>query len=128
MARIRHIALQCEDPATLAEFYKTTFGLHEVNRLTVADGKTAVFVSDGYINLAIIPARGEGEGISHFGFLVDDVQETARIAKEAGAQTGIAPRPRDGRYAEYRLHDPVGTPLDLAEQGWATEPGASTRA
>src|SRR5215203_4634192 len=52
MARIRHIALQAEDTAKLAEFYKTTFGLHEVGRLTVADGRTAVFVSDGHINLA----------------------------------------------------------------------------
>ncbi len=125
MARIRHIALQAEDTAALAEFYKTTFGLHEVGRLTVADGRTAVFVSDGYVNLAIIPARGEPEGIAHFGFVVDDVRETGRIAKEAGAQTGVAPRPRDGRYAEFRIHDPVGTPLDLSEHEWGTEPGQS---
>jgi catechol 2,3-dioxygenase-like lactoylglutathione lyase family enzyme len=124
MARIRHIALQAEDTATLAEFYKTTFGLHEVGRLTVADGRTAVFVSDGYINLAIIPARGDREGIHHFGFQVDDVRETGRMAKEAGAQTGIAPRPQDGRYAEFRLHDPVGTPIDVGEHGWETEPNA----
>lgn len=124
MARIRHIALQAEDTAALAEFYKTTFGLHEVGRLTVADGRTAVFVSDGEINLAIIPARGDREGIHHFGFTVDDVRESGRVAKDAGAQTGIAPRPRDGRYAEFRIHDPVGTPLDLSEHDWDTAPGA----
>src|SRR5438046_2370890 len=118
MARIRHIALQAEDPAQLAEFYKTTFGLHEVGRLTVADGKTAVFVSDGDINLAIIPARGDSEGIHHFGFQVDDVMATGQTAKGAGASYQLAPRPRDGRYAEFRIHDPVGTPLDLSEHDW----------
>jgi catechol 2,3-dioxygenase-like lactoylglutathione lyase family enzyme len=118
-AKIRHIAICAEDTNKLAEFYKKTFDMYEVARL-----EAAVFLSDGYINLAILPAKANGgrEGIFHFGFQVDDVQEIGRRAKAAGASTGIAPRPRDGRYAEFRLHDPVGTPIDLAEAGWATEP------
>ena len=123
MAKIRHIALCAEHPATLAEFYKSTVGLHEVRRMVAEEGgPEAVFLTDGYINLAIIPARGRQEGIDHFGFLVDDIEVTGRTAKDAGAQTGIAPRPRDGRYAEFRIHDPVGTGIDLAEAGWAVEP------
>ena len=122
MAKIRHIAICAEEPFKLAEFYKTTFGMHEVARL-----EKAVFVSDGYINLALLPASANDgkEGIYHFGFQVDDVEEIARRGKAAGAQTGIAPRPRDGRYAEFRIHDPVGTPLDLSEHDWGTEPGQS---
>ncbi len=118
MPKIRHIAICAEDTAKLAEFYKTTFEMQEVARL-----EDAVFLTDGYINLAVLPARvNDGrEGMYHFGFQVDDVRETGRIAKAAGARTGIAPRPRDGRYAEFRVHDPVGTPIDLAEAGWATE-------
>jgi catechol 2,3-dioxygenase-like lactoylglutathione lyase family enzyme len=126
MAKIRHIALCAEDPARLAEFYKTTFGLQEIARMP-GDGPRGIFLSDGYINLAIIPARGEKEGINHFGFQVEDVRETGRRAKEAGASTGIAPRPQDGRYVEVRLHDPVGTPVDLAEAGWATRPEEGLR-
>jgi catechol 2,3-dioxygenase-like lactoylglutathione lyase family enzyme len=119
MAKIRHIAICSKDTSQLADFYKTTFGMTEVNRLDGSNG-LAIFLSDGYINLAVLPASANDgqEGIYHFGFQVEDVRETGRIAKEAGAQTGIAPRPRDGRYAEYRLHDPVGTPVDLAEKGW----------
>ncbi len=118
-AKIRHIAICAQEPFKLAEFYKSTFGMHEVARL-----EKAVFVSDGYINLALLPASANDgkEGIYHFGFQVDDVEEIARRGKEAGAQTGIAPRPRDGRYAEFRIHDPVGTGIDLAEAGWAVEP------
>ncbi len=52
---------------------------------------------------------------------MDDIEATGRTAKAAGAQTGIAPRPRDGRYAEYRFHDPGGTPVDLSEAGWVPE-------
>ncbi|HLH22701.1 MAG TPA: VOC family protein [Chloroflexota bacterium] len=118
---IRHIAVCAEDVRGLADFYKATFGMDEVGGVNPGDGKFAVFLSDGYINLAILPARGGKEGINHLGFQVDDIEATGRVAKEGGAQTGIAPRPRDGRYAEFRFHDPVGTPVDLSEAGWATE-------
>jgi hypothetical protein len=121
-AKIRHIAICTEDTVKLAEFYKTTFGMIEVMAQSPGDAQRAIYLSDGYINLAILPARGGKEGINHFGFQVDNVQETGRVGKEAGAQTGIAPRPRDGRYAEFRIHDPVGTGVDLSEAGWATEP------
>ena len=117
MAKIRHVAICTEDPEALAQFYRTTFGLGEVARQNAEEG-LAIYLSDGYINLAILPGRAGPPGINHLGFEVEDVRETGRIAKEAGAQTGIAPRPRDGRYAEFRLHDPVGTPVDLSENGW----------
>ncbi len=124
-AKIRHLAIASKDTVALAEFYKKTFGLHEVNRMSPTGDVPAIFLSDGYINVALLPARANGgkEGLFHFGFQVDDVEEIARRAKEAGAATGIAPRPQDGRYAEFRLHDPVGTPIDLAERGWETAPG-----
>ena len=122
MAKIRHVAICTEDPVKLAQFYRTTFGLSEVARQSPNPESLAIYLSDGYINLAILPAHGRPEGIQHLGFQVEDIQETGRVAKEAGAQTGIAPRPRDGRFAEFRLHDPVGTPVDLSEGGWRTEP------
>ncbi|HWP30047.1 MAG TPA: VOC family protein [Chloroflexota bacterium] len=120
--KIRHIAICTEDTVQLADFYKKTFGMIEVMAQFPGDRQKAIYLSDGYINLAILPARGGREGINHFGFQVDSVEEIGRVGKEAGASTGIAPRPRDGRYAEFRIHDPVGTPIDLAEAGWATEP------
>lgn len=120
MAKIRHVAILTEDPAKLAEFYQTTFGLTEVSRGSEKDGGQAIYLSDGYINLAVLPARGRPEGIEHFGFEVENIQEAGRVAKAAGAKQGLAPRPRDGRYAEFRLYDPVGTPVDLSEHGWKT--------
>ena len=124
--KIRHVAIFAQDTHQLAEFYKSTFGMIQVaTQMSVesqGEGPPAIYLSDGYINLAILPARGRREGIDHFGFQVDDVQAVGRLGKEAGANTGIAPRPRDGRYAEFRIHDPVGTGVDLSSAGWATEP------
>src|SRR5581483_4879089 len=100
-AKIRHIALRTENTRELADFYMNTFGMIQVfARPEKEDGppveKRAVYLSDGYINLAILPANGERQGIDHFGILVDDIEATGRVAKDSGAQTGIAPRPRDG--------------------------------
>ena len=134
MARIKHIALVTDDPAKTAEFYKQHFGLTELYRRPSDTGDKGVWLSDGYIYFAILkygdtdaPKLGPGQtsdlrGIHHIGFQVDDPEEIARRGKAAGSQTGIAPRPRDGRYAEFRIHDPVGTGVDLAQAGWAVEP------
>ncbi|MBI2211913.1 MAG: VOC family protein [Deltaproteobacteria bacterium] len=118
MAKIRHVAILTKDTPRLADFYKTTFGMKEVARGQEKEGMEAIYLSDGYINLAILPARGRPEGIDHFGFEVESVQETGRVATATGAKQGPTPRPRDGRFAEFRIHDPVGTPVDLSEAGW----------
>jgi catechol 2,3-dioxygenase-like lactoylglutathione lyase family enzyme len=114
MAHIRHIALLANDPAALAEFYRKTFGMREVDR--EGDGN-AIYVSDGYINLALIPARGRPEGIFHFGFEVENLEATAEVAVAGGA---TAPKrvPQDGRFNEAFIKDPVGTRVDLSEAGW----------
>jgi hypothetical protein len=117
--KIRHVAVCTEDTGKLAEFYKATFDMVEVARGSAREShNTSIYLSDGYINLAVLPANGREQGIQHFGFQVDDVRETGAAAKAAGAQQGIAPRPRDGRFAEVRFIDPVGTPVDLSEAGW----------
>jgi catechol 2,3-dioxygenase-like lactoylglutathione lyase family enzyme len=120
MARIRHIALLTEDQPKLAEFYKTTFGMKEVHRHAVQIGGEAIYLSDGAINLAILPARGRPEGIFHFGFQVDDVEATSAVAQAHGATQGPMGVPRDGRFAEVFIVDPAGTRVDLSKDGWKT--------
>jgi catechol 2,3-dioxygenase-like lactoylglutathione lyase family enzyme len=122
MAKIRHVAICAENTGQLAEFYKSTFGMREVRRRPGPVESVPIFLSDGYINLAVLPASQNGgrEGIFHFGFQVEDVPETSHRALTAGAAMEAEVQPQDGRYAEFRLHDPVGTPVDLSEQGWDT--------
>ena len=116
MHKIRHIAIRADDQAKVAEFYKSTFGMKEVRN--DADGR-AMYLSDGYITLAILRSRpGMANGIDHFGFQVDDMEAVGRAAAKAGGSAKMEERPHDGRYAECRVHDPAGSPIDLSEAGW----------
>jgi catechol 2,3-dioxygenase-like lactoylglutathione lyase family enzyme len=91
MVRIKHIAIRTLDPEKTAAFYRDVFGLQEVGQ-----ARAGVYLSDGYINLAILRSRGEGgeesprdaagyTGIHHLGFMVDDVDEICRKLDAAGA-------------------------------------------
>src|SRR3954453_1604835 len=107
MARIRHLAILTEDVEKLVKFYTTAFGLKIVHGVG-----TATYLSDGHINLAIIPIGPGGGvegpqlqvGINHFGFEVDDVTAVHDACKELNASTGVDKRPPN-REAEYRVHD-----------------------
>ena len=115
MPRIAHIAILAAEPAKLAEFYQNAFGFKEIARS--GENGEAIYVSDGHINLALLPARNRREGIFHFGIQVEDVKGAATTALAAGATGGKADLPRDGRFAETFVLDPVGTRVDLS-QGW----------
>jgi hypothetical protein len=120
MAKIRHIAIRAEDTASLARFYQSAFDLKEVGRGNIRNGVQAVYLSDGYINIAILPARnGQRQGLDHFGFEVENVDAAADPAIKAGASKPQE-SPKDGRFAEFFLYDLVGTRVDLSEHGWKT--------
>ena len=116
MARIRHLAILTEDVEKLVNFYTKSFGLE------IVDGVgTATYLTDGHINLAIIPIgperKIEGDqlqvGINHFGFEVDDVEALVPVCNANGASDQIRKRPPN-REAEYRLHDPDGNRMVLS--------------
>ena len=74
MAKIKHIAIRTHDIEKTAAFYKEAFGLEQVGV-----GQSGIYLTDGYLNIAILSMRGvvEGEtmkfGVDHVGFQVDDV-------------------------------------------------------
>ena len=90
MAKIRHIAIKVEDQEKTAEFYKNTFGMTEAWRGPVRDdGNRAIYLTDGYINMAVLPARGgrEGSGGSVTGHCYSRLSE----AWDATAARGSTP-------------------------------------
>lgn len=115
MPRIRHIAILAQEPAKLAEFYQKSFGFQEVARS--GENGEAIYVSDGHINLALLPARNRSEGIFHFGIEVEDVKSAVETALGAGGRGGKTELPKDGRFAETFVVDPAGTRVDLSK-GW----------
>jgi catechol-2,3-dioxygenase len=114
MARIKHIALICMDPDKLAEFYCDVFGMTvQVRRLG------GVHLTDGYLNLALLPQRAEGKapGLNHFGFQVDDRDVIAERLKKWKV-IGPEKRPANRTYAESRATDPEGNNFDLSVGGF----------
>ena len=61
MARLKHIAIRTPDVTGTVAFYKEAFGLEEVGK-----GRSGIYLSDGYINLAILnlktPTSPAGRG------------------------------------------------------------------
>ena len=132
MARIKHIALTTKEPAKVAEFYKTAFGLKELRR----SPSGAVFLTDGYIHVAVLTTKGEEApdmgahgphfaGIHHFGFEVDDLAETSHKLEVANGQRLIAKAEsdavmRDGVHANFEMKwsGPDGVVIDISHTGW----------
>ena len=131
MARIKHIAIRTPDPEKTAAFYQKVFGLEEVGL-----ARSGVYLSDGYINLAILKSVEEGSGaspreisgyagIDHLGFQVDNLDEMCRKLEEAGAQatnqridmvhpTGSS----TASYYELKYRGPDDQIIDITTSGW----------
>ena len=92
MPRIKHIAIRTPDPEKTAQFYINVFGLEEVGK-----AGSGLYLSDGYINLAILKSIDEGSGesvrdeagyagIDHLGFMVEDMDEIQAKLEAEGAR------------------------------------------
>jgi catechol 2,3-dioxygenase-like lactoylglutathione lyase family enzyme len=85
MGKLRHIAIAVPNTDEAAKFYEQAFGLKRVREST-----SAVLLSDGVISLAILDNKTSHEalghnGLHHFGFIADDVEEAAAKAEKSGA-------------------------------------------
>ena len=64
MNRIKHVAICAKDQEKVAQFYEKVMGLKRVERAEGEEGMTgarSIFLTDGYIALAIVPAGKEAE-------------------------------------------------------------------
>lgn len=115
--RIRHLAIMTRSPKKMAQFYQETFDMEIINK---APNDMAFFLSDGYLTLAILPHRLEGEaavGINHFGFEIEDLEAVKKKLADFGVEMPKM-RPAERPYAEYRACDPEGNQFDLSVHGY----------
>jgi catechol 2,3-dioxygenase-like lactoylglutathione lyase family enzyme len=106
---IRHIALYTPDPQKMANFYCTVLDMKEVERTD----RSSIFVSDGYLNLALLYQRKEEPiGLNHFGFHVQNNDDMQSRAERAGVRRG-AKRPERHTITEYNVHNPESQGLDI---------------
>ncbi|MGH7848480.1 MAG: VOC family protein [Candidatus Binatia bacterium] len=126
MARIKHIAIRTTDPEGTSAFYREVFGLKQVGL-----GRSGVYLSDGHINVAILRSRPEKEagngkiGIEHFGFQVDDVDETlSKLGRFGGAplteRVDVTPADASDAqfYYEIKCLGPDNQIIDISGSGW----------
>jgi len=114
MPKIRHLAIKTKDPARLAKFYEEVFGMKVIH----SERGGAMYMSDGYLTLAILRNRGEAtpSGINHFGFQVEDLQDVEK--KLAKWEEPMTQRPSTRPFAEYRAMDPDGNLFDISVHGY----------
>ena len=106
--RIRHIALNVQDRDAAAEYYKKIFGLEEKYR----GPNGTIYLSDGFVGVALIHSTDMPWGINHFGFVVDSVPAIV----DAAATTAVSNT--FGAVAESWIRDPEGNRVDISERGW----------
>ncbi|MFE4545920.1 VOC family protein [Streptomyces sp. NPDC056785] len=114
--RLRHVALVVQDSAAAAAFYRDTLQMEEFHQ----DPDGSRFLTDGYINLALIQQRLDGDvpaGFNHFGFEVPEVSGVADRMTGRGVARPVL-RGGDRPFAEYRAIDPEGNWFDLSEHGF----------
>ncbi len=117
--RIKHLAIITLDPERLAKFYEDVFGMERLKR---PPGNTkvskAVFMTDGYLTLALLENKAEGKapGLNHFGFQIDDQDAMSEQLAKFGLEA--TKRPADRPYAETRATDPDGNNFDLSVKGF----------
>jgi catechol-2,3-dioxygenase len=117
MAKIRHLAIKTLDPEKLATFYEEVFDFKVLNR----DETGAVYLSDGYLTLALLRNRGDvPSGLNHFGFTIEDTDEISEKLVKAGVAAPTK-RPAIRPYAEHRATDPDGNPFDISVHGYDQE-------
>ena len=112
--QIRHIAIRSENPDELSSFYEKTFGLRVVRR-NPRGNKSSVYMTDGYMHLAINANNGENpNGIWHFGLLVPTLEPIQAITPVHHCES--AP----GRHTENYIVDPQGNRIDVVLDMWPT--------
>jgi catechol 2,3-dioxygenase-like lactoylglutathione lyase family enzyme len=126
MPKFRHIAIVCDDPAKLGEWYQKAFDLQLIHR---SEKNGVTVLSDGEFNLTLLHSAWVDQNTPHkwhFGLemTMEEIEARRAHLEEMGASysDGV----RDGRSVEVYTRDPEGHRIDLAPY-WPVEPGADHR-
>jgi catechol 2,3-dioxygenase-like lactoylglutathione lyase family enzyme len=106
--RIRHIAINVQDREKTAAYYKKVFGMEEKHR----GENGTIYLSDGFVDVALISTPRHPWGINHFGFKVDSVDSVVKTAETTAESNTF------GAIAESWIKDPEGNRVDVSEHGW----------
>lgn len=127
MAKLRHVAIRCDDLDWGEKFYSELFELERMGRVGT-DEAGAVYLSDGVVNLALIKVapdfpNAKPDGLNHIGFVVEDIDEAVARAESLGATSMLGNMTREqaalaGATWEVKMKTPDGVAFDISDHGW----------
>jgi catechol 2,3-dioxygenase-like lactoylglutathione lyase family enzyme len=126
MPKFRHLAIVCQDPARLAEWYQRAFDFVPVHH-NPNNGVTVL--SDGEFSLTLLHADWVNHNTSHpwhFGVEMPLEEIAARRERIEALGAPYHDGVRDGREVEVYVEDPEGHRIDLAPH-WITQAGTERR-
>ncbi|MGH7843557.1 MAG: VOC family protein [Candidatus Binatia bacterium] len=116
MAKIRHIAYRASDVEGMANFFVNSLEM----QITQRRKNGAIDLSDGTINITVLPARmgsPDGQstraGIDHIGFTVEDEGESCRALEANGAKKIATLDLGGSAHYEVKFKGPEGIVVDL---------------
>jgi catechol 2,3-dioxygenase-like lactoylglutathione lyase family enzyme len=123
MSRLNFLAIMCDEPSRMRDWYQRWLGFKEYDRTP----EGTIYVTDGHFSVGLLQrGRAPGEddqerGVHHLGFQIDDILEIERNLEEFDPSIRIEERPREDPYARYRIRDPEGIIVDLSERGYGVD-------
>lgn len=118
--QIGYLALLCNDPAALAGFYQTEFGLAELGRSPEGN----VSLTDGAFNLSLLRNRRQlrephlETGLHHLGVAVDDIDAIVARYRACYPRGTIVEENGDLQHGELRIYDPECNPVSLSQRNF----------
>ena len=115
-AKFNYVASVSNNPATIATFYETIFGMEfDAGPVPVAQG---ALLTDGNILFNLRPRLpGHRVGLDHFGLAVDNVAKTLDKLRIDYPVIGWTDNPPNHPCASVVSHDPAGSIFALSEKG-----------
>jgi catechol 2,3-dioxygenase-like lactoylglutathione lyase family enzyme len=131
-AKIRHVAIWSDGRESSARFYETVFGMTFFTNQAAAEGdasnRSRGQLSDGIIGLALNPRPpGYRSGLDHFGIEVQELDKVRERIEEYYPDTLFTKALEGVAFAGWRITDPVGTHIDIAQEGGANLRGGYRR-
>lgn len=117
-----------KDPVTLAEFYKSVFGLYQVDQFNFQDGGIEVMLNFGSTeaeakantNAEIVlfprPSDDVEDDIPHLIFNVSDIKAVTMAIKDHGGTMDREPFPLGGGMMIGIAKDPAGNQIELIQR------------
>lgn len=111
--RLEHVAIYCKDINESVKFYQKHLGGRPTAIRKGSAGYGFCFVTiDGSPSIQLLESA-EQTGVHHYGFISDDIEESARELRAQGAQIVRENRDPSGQLTTLFVKDPHGLEMEI---------------